>query len=142
ADAVRERGFAVVGLDLSADQLRMAAARLPVVRADATQLPIRDSSVHVAFSVLPHTDLSSFDGLVEAAVRALSPGGCFVYVGVHPCFVHPFAEFVEDGVTVHAGYRDDGWVRKTPFTGKPCGPGSGYTTCHSRRFWPRSCAPR
>src|SRR6185312_4059556 len=74
ADAVRERGFAVVGLDLSADQLRMAAARLPVVRADATQLPIRDSSVHVAFSVLTHTDLSSFDGLVEAAVRALRPG--------------------------------------------------------------------
>ena len=117
ADAVRERGFAVVGLDLSADQLRWAAGRLPVARADATALPVRDGSVPLAFSVLTHTDVGSFARLVGAAVQALAPGGCFVYVGVHPCFVHPFAEFGQDAVTVHAGYRRKGWVGTTPFTG-------------------------
>ena len=117
ADAVRQRGFAVVGLDVSADQLRWAVGRLPVVRADATALPVRDGSVSLAFSVLTHTDLASFPALVGSAVQALALGGCFVYVGVHPCFVHPFAQFDQDAVTVHAGYRLEGWVAMTPFTG-------------------------
>jgi SAM-dependent methyltransferase len=117
ADALRDRGLAVVGADVSADQLRLAAGRLPVVRADAAALPVRSASVPVVLSVLTHTDLPSFADLVAEAVRVLAPGGCFVYVGVHPCFVHPFAEFVEDGVAVHAGYRQEGWAGTTPFTG-------------------------
>ena len=117
ADAVRGRGFTVVGVDLSADQLRLARPRLPVVRASATRLPVRGGTVPLAFSVLTHTDLSGFPALVDEAVRVLAPGGCLVYVGVHPCFVHPFAEPAGDGVLVHAGYRDAGWAPGTPFTG-------------------------
>ncbi len=47
----------------------------------------------------------------------LTPGGWFAYVGVHPGFVHPFAEPVSDGGVVRSGYRQAGWAAPTPFTG-------------------------
>ena len=69
--------------------------------------------------MLTHTDVDDFGGLVREAVRVLAPGGCFVYVGVHPCFVSPVAECLVDGVRLHPGYGRAGWHARTPFTGKP-----------------------
>src|SRR5262245_12002513 len=44
AESLTERGFRLVGLDLSAEMLERAAARLPgrVARADVSAPPIRD----------------------------------------------------------------------------------------------------
>jgi SAM-dependent methyltransferase len=117
ADVVRRRGYTVVGADVSADQLRLARSRMPVVRADAGALPLRDRVARLAVSVLTHTDVEDYRSLVAEAVRVLAPGGCFVHVGVHPCFVSPAAERLADGVRVHPGYRAGGWQERTPFTG-------------------------
>jgi SAM-dependent methyltransferase len=117
ADVVRRCGFSVLGLDYSADQLRLARHRLPVIRADAGALPLRSGSARLVFSMLTHTDLEGFDRLVAESVRVLAPGGAFVYVGVHPCFVNPFAEHLADGVRLHPGYRQGGWQAPTAFTG-------------------------
>lgn len=46
--------------------------------------------------MLTHTDLDRFDQLVAESVRVLAPAGVMIYVGVHPCFVSPFAEPMSD----------------------------------------------
>jgi SAM-dependent methyltransferase len=117
ADLVRRRGYDVVGLDVSRDQLGIARGRMPVVQADGRALPVREGSAQLAFSVLTHTDVDDFGALVREAVRVLVPGGSFVYVGVHPCFVSPVAERLPDGVRLHPGYRSAGWQERTSFTG-------------------------
>lgn len=117
AEFLRDRGSRVVGLDYSADQLRLARGRLPVARADARALPLRSGSVSLIFSMFTHTDLDGFDRLVAEAVRVLEPGGALVYVGVHPCFVSPFVERMSDGVRLHPGYKTAGWQARTPHTG-------------------------
>jgi SAM-dependent methyltransferase len=117
AHVVRDHGFPVFGVDYSADQLRHARARLPVLRADARAVPLASGCARLVFSILTHTDLDGFDRLVSEAVRLLAPGGVFIYVGVHPCFINPFAEYLPDGVRLHPGYRDSGWQAPTPFTG-------------------------
>lgn len=117
APVLQRLGYTVAGVDTSRDQLRLARSRLPVLRADARRLPVVTGSVPLVVSLLTHTDLSDFELLVAECVRVLAPGGIFVYVGVHPCFVNPFAESTADGVRVHAGYRRSGWQPLTPFTG-------------------------
>jgi SAM-dependent methyltransferase len=117
ADVVRRRGYAVCGVDVSSDQLRLARERLRVLRAEGGALPVRDGVARLVVSVLTHTDLEDFGSLVHEAVRVLAPGGCFVYVGVHPCFVSPVVERLADGVRLHPGYRVAGWQQPTPFTG-------------------------
>jgi SAM-dependent methyltransferase len=116
-EVVRRQGYDVVGVDLSADQLRLARPRLPVARADGCRLPLADGVIQAVVSVLTHTDLEDFAGLVREVVRVLAPGGSFVYVGVHPCFVSPLAERLADGVRVHPGYQEAGWQAPTAFTG-------------------------
>lgn len=93
AAVLRERGWIPVGVDLSAGQLRYGATRLPVARADATRLPIRDASVPAAVCVLAHTDLPDYPAVLREAARILQPGGRFVHLGVHPCFVGAFADW-------------------------------------------------
>jgi SAM-dependent methyltransferase len=117
ADVVRRRGYTVVGADVSADQLRLARSRLSVVRADGGALPLRDGVAQLAVSVLTHTDVEDYGAVVAEAVRVLAPGGCFVHVGVHPCFVSPAAERLADGVRIYTGYRAAGWQERTPYTG-------------------------
>jgi SAM-dependent methyltransferase len=117
ADLLCERGYTPFGLDYSADQLRYATRRLSVARADARRLPVRPASVAVTVSIATHTDLDDFTTLASEAVRVLRPGGTFVYVGVHPCFVHPFAESQLSTLRLHEGYRRAGWQQPTPFTG-------------------------
>jgi len=117
ADVVRRHGYTVVGADVSADQLRLARTRMPVVRAEGGALPLPDGVARLVVSVLTHTDVEDFGSLVAEAVRVLAPGGCLVHVGVHPCFVSPVAERLSDGVRIHQGYRTAGWQERTPFTG-------------------------
>jgi predicted TPR repeat methyltransferase len=44
ADVVRRRGYTVVGVDVSADQLRLARSRLRVIRAEGGALPCGTAS--------------------------------------------------------------------------------------------------
>ena len=103
-------GWSVTGVDISDDQLALARERgVDVVKADACTLPFDSRSFDAAVSMWTHTDVDDFSQVVLEVARVLRPGGPFVYLGVHPCFVGPHSRFVE-GVGVpelHHGYREE-----------------------------------
>jgi SAM-dependent methyltransferase len=92
APALAGLGWTPVGVDLSSGQLRHAAGRLSVALADATAMPIADSSLSAAVCVLASTDVPDYGAVLREVARVLRPGGRFVHVGVHPCFVGAFAD--------------------------------------------------
>jgi ubiquinone/menaquinone biosynthesis C-methylase UbiE len=111
-----EAGWEAIGVDVSTEQLRLARARcVDVVQADATALPFADATFDAAVSVFTHTDMDDFAEAMRETARVLRPGGRFVYLGVHPCFVGPHA-FVHDRDVpeLHAGYRDTSFQREAP----------------------------
>jgi SAM-dependent methyltransferase len=121
--ALAGAGWSVVGVDASADQLRVARhrARSPVaalVQGDIAAIPFADGSFDLVLSAFTHTDVDDFATLVREVHRILQPDGRFVYVGLHPCFTGPFAEQPrEDGArVVHPGYRQAGWRTSGPGT--------------------------
>lgn len=103
AATLRALGRTPLGVDLSAGQLRHARSRLPVARADAGALPVRDGSVPAVAYVLAHTDVPDHAAAVREAARVLAPGGRFVQVGVHPCFVGAHADRSDPAVTLIDG---------------------------------------
>ncbi|MEU8046174.1 methyltransferase domain-containing protein [Micromonospora echinofusca] len=99
AAELRRLGWAPVGLDLSAGQLRHARPRLPVARADAAALPVA--------CVLAHTDVPDYAAVVAEVARVLAPGGRFVHVGVHPCFTGAFADRSDpQRIVIDGGYAE------------------------------------
>lgn len=116
-------GWSVVGLDVSADQLRVAEARARGLGArvelgDAAHLPFPDASFDAAVSVLTHTDFDDPPAVFREAARVVRPGGRLAYVGVHPCFVGPMTgRRGKEPPTLAAGYRRSGWWTL------PAGPG-------------------
>jgi SAM-dependent methyltransferase len=110
-EALRDAGVRLIGLDVSADQLRVASTRsVPVVRADAAALPVRDESVDVALGAFLHRDVDDFEAAVCEIARSLRRGGRVAYVGTHPCFVAPFldrsAERAVGTIRIGDGYGD------------------------------------
>lgn len=110
--AVQELGYTVIGVDVSADQLRVAASRnRRLVQADAGRLPLLDTSVAAVAMTFLHTDLDHFPATIGDAARVLSPGGRLVYLGVHPAYVGAFidrtAEIDTQEVQVLGGYGDE-----------------------------------
>jgi len=110
--AVRARGYTVIGIDLSADQLRIAASRNPcLIRADAGQLPLASSSVPAVVMTYIHTDVDDFPAAIGEAARVLRPGGRLIYLGPHPAYVSAFLDRsteADDGmVRISAGYGDE-----------------------------------
>jgi SAM-dependent methyltransferase len=134
--AVCELGWRVTGVDISADQLRVAAGRLggsaELVRVDAARLPFEDRSFDAAVSTFTHTDLDSFPAAVKEVARVLRPGGVFAYLGLHPCFVGPHSRF--EGATgipeLHPGYRDAGRYSAAPGIVNPDGLRARVTAVH------------
>ncbi len=116
-------GWTVTGVDLSADQLRVARTRagtVELVHADAAALPIPDNSFDAVAALFAHTDMDDYASAVREGARVLVPGGSFVHVGLHPCFVGPFASKVgEDAVPVlFPGYRETAWTDDGPGFGE------------------------
>jgi|SRR6516165_2684565 len=107
AAAFAAAGWQVTGVDVSADQLRLARARgVHVVQAPAEELPFADESFDAAVSIWTHTDIDNWGDATREVARVLRPGGPFVYFGIHPCFVGPHSRFVPDeGLPeLHPGY--------------------------------------
>jgi SAM-dependent methyltransferase len=121
--ALRQAGHAVVGLDISADQLRIGRTRCPwVVRGDAVKLPFASASLEGAAAMFLHTDIDDFAPAVAEVARVLQPGGVFAYLGVHPCFVGHHIDsptMSDDQLRLTPGYREAGWV----FDSEQFGPG-------------------
>jgi SAM-dependent methyltransferase len=118
--AIADAGWWVVGLDASADQLRVARQRprrvAALVQGDAARLPFPARSFALAVSAFTHSDVQDFAALAGEIRRVLEPDGRFVYIGLHPCFTGPFAEQPRpDGArVVHPGYRQAGWRTSGP----------------------------
>ncbi len=114
-------GWAVVGVDESAEQLRIARDRLgdrvELVKADANALPFPDCSFDAIAAAFVHSDVGEFELVLAEAARVLRPGKRLVHIGTHPCFVAPSIELVEGGRVVHPGYRREGWSRDGPGIG-------------------------
>jgi SAM-dependent methyltransferase len=114
AGTIRDLGWTPLGTDLSLGQLRHAAHRMPVARADAGRAPLRPGSVPAAVSMCCHTDVDDYGELCRAVAATLAPGGRFAHVGVHPCFVGGFADRSDPERTVISpGY----WRRERTFEG-------------------------
>jgi SAM-dependent methyltransferase len=93
---ITELGWSVVGLDLSADQLRVARRQRQascLVQADAAAAPFAATAFDAAVGEFIHTDVDDWRGVVAEVARLVRPGGRFVYVGTHPCFVGPFSRY-------------------------------------------------
>lgn len=124
---IADLGWQPVGVDESADQLRVARERLAgvdLICADATSLPFQDATIAAGISMFTHTDLDEFTKAIAEVVRVMRPGSPFVYVGNHPCFVGPVQEHTDAGVPrLHPGYRRGGRVDSS---GAPGVPGAGW----------------
>jgi SAM-dependent methyltransferase len=81
AAALRDKGYGVVGVDLSAGMLAHAARRLGpghVARADALALPLADSTVDDVVFVHALHVIGDVAGTLAEAARVLRPGGRLV----------------------------------------------------------------
>ena len=126
-----DAGYRAVGFDISADQLRFARRRLAgVVRADARRLPVRDASADAAAGMYFHTDVEDFAAVVREVARCLRPGGRFVYLGTHPCFVGPFVYRLDERddlrLSFTAGYGTVGWANRGSGDGSMIGARVGF----------------
>jgi SAM-dependent methyltransferase len=111
-EAAQANGYTVIGVDLSSDQLRIAASRnRRVIQADAGRLPLAEATVSRIAMTFTHTDVDDFPAAVREAARVLRPGGRLVYLGLHPAYVGAFiereAEVDRHEVLIAAGYGDE-----------------------------------
>jgi SAM-dependent methyltransferase len=96
AATIRGLGWTPVGVDLSGGQLRHAAGRLPAALGDVVALPVRSGSLPAVACVLAHTDVPDYAAALRESARVLRPGGRFVHVGLHPCFVGGHADRADE----------------------------------------------
>jgi SAM-dependent methyltransferase len=110
-EAIESTGRAVIGLDLSSEQLRIARQRTTrLLCASATGLPFGDATFATVVCTYLHTDIDDMAPVFREVERVLATGGRFVYVGVHPCFEGHFVERRRDGSRViHPGYLETGF---------------------------------
>jgi SAM-dependent methyltransferase len=105
-------GWTPFGLDLSVAQLRYARGRMPVIAADAGVPPLRPSALAGVSAVMCHTDIDDYAAVCQALSPALQPGGIFVHVGVHPCYIGAFADRSDPSrIVITPGY----WRRERRF---------------------------
>jgi SAM-dependent methyltransferase len=109
-DLIRSTGRSPVGLELSADQLRLARRRGNLlVQADGAALPFAGDVFETVAAAWISTDVEDFPLVMREAARVLRPDGLLVLFGVHPCFNGPCVEDREDGSRiVHPTYRATG----------------------------------
>ncbi len=115
-EMLRGTGRAVIGVDVSRDQLRLAKGRETVAAGDASRLPFRDGSFDDVAGIWVHGDLDDLPGVLAEVARVLRPGGRLLLFGVHPCFNGPCVEYRDDGRRiVHPTYRQSGWHHDAPW---------------------------
>ncbi len=124
-------GWTVIGVDISSDQLRVAREQIghlaaDLLEADASQLPFPSNSFDAVASMFTHTDFDDPRRAFTEVYRVLRPGGKFVYVGSHPCFVTPYVERKPGAdFVLHPGYRRRGWTSSGPGFGQGIRPRVG-----------------
>lgn len=119
-DALAATGRTVVGLDRSADQLRIARGRSSgIVQGDAARLPFADGTFATVATLWISTDVDDFTSALAEAARVLAPGGILIFYGAHPCFNGPHIQWLDDGgIRAHPTYRLAGWHKEAPWWGE------------------------
>jgi uncharacterized protein YbaR (Trm112 family) len=116
ASVLRGLGYSPIGVDISLDQLRLAAQRLPATQGSAGALPFRSGSLPVVYTTFTTASLDNIGMSLEEMYRVLQPGGRMANIGVHPCFNGGYARKRADGsVEVLPGYRKSGWLEPARF---------------------------
>lgn len=110
ADLITSTGRIPMGIDVSADQLRLARRRCPaLIQADARSLPFPNGTFATVLGLWVSTDIDEFGTALGEIARVLAPGGTFVFHGVHPCFNGPCVQAGERGtLLIHPTYRNEG----------------------------------
>ena len=118
-DVLAATGRTVVGLDRSADQLRIARGRnRQIVQGDAAALPFADGTFRAVATLWISTDVDDFAAVLAEASRVLAPGGRLIFYGAHPCFNGPHTQLLDDGgILAHPTYRLAGWHQEAPWWG-------------------------
>jgi SAM-dependent methyltransferase len=96
AAAARE---GVVGVDLSANQIREAAARgggPAFVRGGADGLPFAAGSFDAVVACLVFEHIDAVDAAIGEVARVLAPGGRFVFFLNHPLLQTPDSGWIDD----------------------------------------------
>ena len=118
--ALANQGWTVVGVELSADQLRVARSKVAglaedFVQADARELPFDAGSFDAVVAALVDTDIDRYDLALREVARVLRPEGQFVHVGLHPCFVSTVAtRGAGASVKLYRGYHERRLVFDSP----------------------------
>jgi ubiquinone/menaquinone biosynthesis C-methylase UbiE len=97
------RETTAVGLDLSREQLRVAAETVsvaPLVHADMTALPFRDDvfDAVIAYNSVIHIPLADHQTVFEEFARVLSPGGRVVLSEAPEAFERATDDWLDGGV--------------------------------------------
>lgn len=117
SEELRRLGYDPIGVDLAADQLRLAAKHLPVIQADAAYLPIASASVPLVYTTYTSTEYDDLQGVINEIARVLKTGGRYVEIATHPCFNGGYAETLKDGsVVVRPGYRKSHYLEPAHFS--------------------------
>jgi SAM-dependent methyltransferase len=109
-----ERGHDVLGIDVTPEMLRLAAANVPGARfeeADLRAIPARDGEFGLVVCGLALAHLGDLDAGVSEMARVLKPGGRLLISVLHPFQTH---------LGWHAAFADaEGrrhFVRELPYT--------------------------
>jgi len=118
AAVLTKLGYQPIGVDLAADQLKVAVDRLPVVQGNAAELPFVTASLRFAYSTFTSSAWEHQAASVQEVFRVLKPGGRYIDVGVHPCFNGGYATQQDDGSIIQKpGYPVSGFRDLSNFTG-------------------------
>ena len=117
---LRSLGWSVIGVDLSADQLRLASGRSSkVAQGDVCDLPFSSATFQRAVSVMTLTDFDDVGPFFAEAHRVLDRSGRLIILASHPCFLGPFTTLERDtGIAkIYPGYRETARVFEGPGLG-------------------------
>jgi len=118
-DVLASTGRTVVGLDRSADQLRIARTRSrQIVQGDAGALPFAGHTFGTVAMMWVSTDIDDVSAVLAEASRVMIPDGLLFFYGAHPCFNGPHTQLMDDGgVLAHPTYRLAGWHQESQWWG-------------------------
>ena len=115
ARRIERLGAEVVGMDLTASQISVAAARgggPSYVRARAERVPVGDSTFDAVVVCLALEHIDPFEPVLSEVARILAPGGRLLLFIAHPFLQTPGSAWVVDEVGEDQYWRVGPYLRE------------------------------